>query len=264
MAALEGLGTVKFDTWVPVGIDRIAANVAHALSLALPEADRAPIKTLNVIANGPSASLFDVESDGDTLALNGSLALFTALGKAPTYWAGCDAQDFLADFLKVAPLETRYFVASRCDPAVFRALQGRDVELWHVAEDGVETPSRRVPRSCTITLCALTLMRRLGYRHFEIYGWDGSYDGLIHHASDAPLEEHPDDTIHMKFAKQGEDGELTEGREFLTTRRWAVEAQEAVVQLQFADYTYTIHGPGMIGETIRAHVNREAVDRVVP
>lgn len=265
---LEGFSSVRFEAQTPVGPDDVSANVRYALSLGLPEADRAPIKTLHVIANGPSASLFDFQRAShrqgepiETLALNGALRLFTERNIIPTYWAACDAQRLVADFVTDAPFGVKYLVASRCHPRVFGALRGRDVEVWHVAEEDVHIPARKVPRSCTITLCALTLMRRLyGYRHFEIYGWDGSFDGMTHHASEAPLEAYPEGTVQLKFARQAEDGELIEGHEFMTTQQWAAESQEAIFQLQMADYSYTIHGPGMIGELVRGHVNRQAVD----
>jgi hypothetical protein len=249
---------VKFNTHVPVSASAIQEHVSYALGLGLPEADREPIRTLHIIANGPSAAEFDFGADGDTLALNGALKLFTDRGLAPTYWAACDPQELVRDFLWTAPVPTKYLVASRCHPSIFRALRGYDVRLWHIEEDGVETPSPAIYRGSTITLCAMTLMRRLGYRHFEIHGWDGCYDGLRHHASAKPLKAVPDDAIHFEFQHQAEDGELIQGRKFITTTAWSLEAQEAVIQLQLADYSYNIHGPGMIAEMVRAHVRRPA------
>ena len=155
----------------------------------------------------------------------------------------------------MAPNATTYLVASRCHPNLFDALKERQIRLWHVEEDDIQIPAQCVPRGTSITLCALSLMRRLGYRNFEIHGWDGCYDGLKHHASDAPLADLPEDTVTITLARDV-DGTLVELKKFTTRTCWAVEAQEAVNQLQFADYSYTIHGPGMIAEMVRSHVTR--------
>src|SRR4051812_23421948 len=114
--------------------DQIRRNMDYALSLGLPEADGGPLKHLTVVANGPSARHLPLWPEGDTLALNGALKLFRTKGASPTYWAGCDPQPMVADFLDDPPDSTIYFVASKCDKAVFDALKGRDVRLWHIAD----------------------------------------------------------------------------------------------------------------------------------
>lgn len=238
------LGPVEFEVRTPPA--DLRAHVAHALSLGLPPVPwqfskgsrRAP-KTLTIIANGPSARLAPLGAPA-TLALNGALKLFTDQGLAPTYWACCDPQRLCADFLSDAPKETIYLVASKCHPAVFEALEGRRVFLWHVddAESWALTREHE-PVMCavSITIVALELMRRIGFRRFETWGWDGCFQDGRAHATDQggyPSE------ITVTVGK----------RDFHTTTAWALEAQDAMTKFRLAS-TQTgldliIHGDGML------------------
>lgn len=245
------LPVVQFDIHPPHSADVIATHIAHSTSLGLLEADEAPLKTLTIIANGPSSKGIDLKAiKGDTLAVNGALKLFTDQGLAPTYWAACDPQALVADFLTEPPLHTIYLVASKCHPLIFDMLRGRDVRLWHVNDHPIPLLNGEARRSVmcasSVTLCAMTLMRKLGYRHFETYGWDACFYGMAHHASDAELEAFPEGTIDLNVGGEMVDGEISGGRWYKTTTTWAAEAQDAVVQTHHADYDVTVYGEGLI------------------
>lgn len=243
---------VQFDVHTPLDDGRIAEHIAHSLSLGLPEADPGPNKRLTVIANGPSAQ--HAPLDGDTLALNGAIRLFHNSGRSPTYWAACDPQELVCDFLPdIPPKDTIYVLASKCHPKLFARLKDRDVRLWHVNDHPIPEGLNKVHVASSVTLVALPMMRRaFGYRHFDIYGWDACYEeiapGVIkHHASDLSMTDYPEDTVTLTIgATQHEDGSFTGGRPFRTTRTWALEGQDAMIQLTYADYGFTIHGDGMI------------------
>ena len=272
------LSPVQFEVQTPC-VDDVPKHIEHAMSLGLPEADGEPLRRLTIIANGPSAK--DAPLDGDTLALNGALKLFFNTGRVPTYWAACDPQrDYVLSFLDV-PLskETIYLVGSKCHPDVFKRLEGFDVRIWHINDYPIPEPGRPVKTASTVTLTAMTLMRRLGYRHFDLWGWDGCY-GMddSHHAvpHDVEFSRESDLTVNVGAQQKGYRRKLkladyrkwramkklgkqlglevplpqetrTEGgREFKSTRSWALEAQDAVHVLHLADYTVKIYGDGMI------------------
>lgn len=274
---MQALGQVIFDVHTPVPGD-VPNHIMHALSLGLPEADQEPIKRLTIIANGPSAR--EAPLFGETLALNGAIKLFPK-GHHPTYWAACDPQrDHILNCLNI-PLSqhTTYFVASKCHPDVFKRLEGFDVRLWHINDYTYPEGIRPVPTAVSVTLTSMSLMRRLGYRAFDVWGWDACYINGEHHASDhEPLSSEFDcdvvtgaeqkttprkvtkrqlkvyENLKAKAVKFGynlpeEPNPIMEyigGREFKTTRSWTLEAQDALTQLQCADYEVTIHGDGMI------------------
>lgn len=226
---MNALRPIKFEVTTPADGDELRAHVAHAQSLGLPDASPPP-RTLRIVANGPSAR--QAPLDGDTLAVNGALKLFP---DGPTYWAGCDPQALLADFLTDPPERTIYLVAAHCHPSVFEALKDRDVRLWNVDDPNTRhmTPDG-VPTAVSVTLCAMSLMNRMGYRRFETWGWDGCYIDGKHHASD---QVHRIDDIAI----------IVKDQRFETTTSWAAEAEDAVMLMSTADWTVDIRGGGMIG-----------------
>lgn len=229
---------IRFDVKTPVAGPGLRVHTSLALARDLPSATPEP-KSLRVIAGGPSAKNAPL-LDGDTLALNGALRLYGEVG--PTYWAACDPQEIVAEFVRNAPKNTIYLVAAHCHPSVFHALEGRDVRVWNVDDPSTRdlTPDG-VPTAVSITLVAMNLMARLGYRRFETWGWDGCYFDGKSHACDQP---HNADDIVVRL--QGREGE------FHTTTTWAAEAQDAVTLLATADFKVDVRGGGMFGAILDA------------
>jgi len=240
---------VNFDTRVPADSSTIASNIRHTLSLGLRDADDEPLETLTVIANGPSALDWpgwtdrNAASERPTLALNGALKLFAERGMAPSFWAACDPQALVANFLTDAPRSTQYLVASKCHADVFDALAGRDVRLWHVDEDGTPPGLRTVQPSSSITGTALALMRALGWRKFEVWGWDACFINGLDHAAPQPIA--PINVVTVVL------GEGPDAKGFHTTPTWAHEAEGAWKRLWGADYQVDVRGPGLIAEMLR-------------
>ena len=227
---------VVFDIKTPVNAEGIRSHVARSLAFGLPEADGLPLRTLTVVANGPSAR--GRQFQGDTLALNGAYRLF-APESPPTYWVACDPQQIVADFLGDVPFaSTKHIVASKCHPAVFDRLRDYDTSLWHISDCDVG-PLRAVPCAVSVTICALLLFQRLGYRRFEIYGWDCCYgpDGSHHASEDGPIKA---DDIEV---------EINGGAKFKTTTTWAAEINDIMGVLPVLEWTgaeVNIHGEGMV------------------
>lgn len=243
-------GPIEFEIHLPVDDETIGRHIRSAIARGLPELREFEYPQdgpLKVIASGPSARLADLS--GPTLAVNGALGLFTAQGQAPTYWAACDPQELVADFLAECPAETHYLVASKCHPKVFDRLLslGRKVTLWHVGEDGAW--DHLEGRSCilsriSITLTAIAgLMPALGWRAFETWGWDGCFMDGVHHATGQPLGEQMLVEIDV------------EGRTFRTTTSWALEAEDMLGSLCTSPWPPVIHGDGMFAALLAAHLD---------
>ncbi len=238
-----GTEIVGFDYKLPLSDEITRGQIKAALALGLPE----PLKrrSLTIIANGPSARHAPLRGS-PTLGLNGSMQLFTDRGLAPTYWAACDPQAIVADFLpNDPPQETIYLIASKCHPSVFEKLKNRSVWVWHVNDHRTEGVSH-IPPSSGITITSSWLMHRLGFTDFEYWGWDGCFMDGRHHASD-----HGDfkaGVEHMNYGGTIVDGEVIGGRTFATTRTWKAEAKGAQQFFQLAKYFdigIKINGDGM-------------------
>jgi len=222
-------GPVEFAIQTP-DVDT-ASHVASSLARGLPSADDLIVKDhLSVVANGPTALQLNAPP-GPLLAVNGALRLFTGCG--PTYWAACDPQQLVVNFLDDPPENTKYLIASKCHPDVFDRLKNRDVYIWHV-EDQETEHLNPVPTAVSITLCAIQLFARLGVKRFDTWGWDGCYlDGRSHAAEQAH-------NVNDRMIGVGP-------AVYHTTPTWAAEADDACQLFIGADYEVNVHGGGMFG-----------------
>lgn len=223
--------------------EQLSTQVAHASCLGFEEA--IPRKYLTIIASGPSARDGHWDTRGDTMALNSALSLMLARDFPPTFWAACDPQELVVDFLKETPLGITYFVASKCHPAVLERLRSRDTRLFHVGD----SPGPMVPvrYGSSITLTALHLARLLGYTDIDVYGWDCCIIDGSHHAQDGSWAK---PTITMNIRAAPEKPILSS---FITTVEWAGEVEQAlghIKELRDWGVNVHVHGPGMLRAAI--------------
>ncbi len=237
------LPEIEFDVRVPVADDGLTLNVASALARGLPEAPERPLeagKRITIVANGPTA--LQCALAGPTVALNGALKLFLARGACPTFWAACDPQEIVADFIPENPPEdTTYLVASKCHPRVFDRLKDRNVIVWHVDDCGtwdLVKDRHAISTGVSITIVAFELMSRFGYDHYETWGWDGCYQDGQSHASP---QAHGGSDIIVEVGTQ----------RFATTTTWALEAQDARTKFLQTYRDVKIRGGGMIGAVLQ-------------
>lgn len=105
-----------------------------------------------------------------------------------------DALDKNVAFVQKPQTGCTYYIASQCAPAVFDALAGQNVVVWHAddaTQDTVELlrpyadakPIGIVGGGSTVGLRAMYLLHILGYRKIRLYGFDSCYaDDGTHHA----------------------------------------------------------------------------------
>jgi hypothetical protein len=248
-----GTRILGFTPLLPVDAERCRFNIAMNIGLDLPEAMER--RKLDIVANGPSAMAYFFRqtdslspSDAPSLALNGVLRTFLEHGLCPTYWAACDPQELVADFLpRDPPHDITYFVASKCHPRVFEKLRGRNVVLWHVKDHPAEGRLRIAP-SCSVTMTAAWLFVRRGFTDLDFWGWDGCWIGDEHHAGDGGVGE---ELVNVNFGGKVENGEIVGGRTFKTSASWSAEYLAAEQFFNLADYldlNIAVHGDGMMKE----------------
>lgn len=247
---MDGNGSpIRFAPVVPVDDEGLRANVRHAMGLGLPtlrDFEYAWREPLHVVANGPSApAFFDTDAHAvPTLALNGALELFNDHRILPDYWAACDPQELVTDrFLRCAPYDVTYLIASKCHPSVFERLSDRNVILWHVGEPATRDmfdPAHDIliPASSSITSTSFELMTHLGFRRFETWGWDGCYmDGQGH-------------AIAQEEAPQRVEITIDNQRTYETSPVWALEADDIANRLIGFPFPIHIHGDGFFAEML--------------
>jgi hypothetical protein len=217
--------------------------------------------TAVICCGGPSLadSLADIRfrkrQGARIISVNNVLGFLAEQGLTPDSHVMLDARPQNAAFLAQAPQSTRYLVASQCDAAVFDALEGRDVLVWHCDAAGLEetldalpnTPARPmipVPGGGTVGLRAMLLAWMSGYRKIHIYGMDGSFRNGEHHAYPQPIND-ADRTLQVQL----------NGNRY-TCARWMVrqanEFRQAYQAMSQAGVQVFVHGDGLIPDLYRA------------
>jgi len=162
-----------------------------------------------------------------------------------------DARPFNSRFVESWLPSIKYFIASQSDPAVFDALEGADVTIWHCMSKPNERALLRkyylgnffeVPGGGTIGTRGLMLIRMLGFYNIEAYGFDSCYMGDDHHAY--AQEENGTDPI----------GELeVDGRTFRCEPWMFEQAQDFLKMTEHVDekFNLVVHGDGLISHLIK-------------
>lgn len=217
--------------------------------------DATPHKSCIIVGSGPSARHEGLwrrvtSEQTPTVALNGALSLFIERGLFPTFWACCDPQERVNDFIPENPPEwTTYLLATKCPESLFdRLLQNkRWVQTWRIEELNATTDKLRCPTAVSISLVAQSLMRYKGYTRFEHYGWDACYMDGLHHAGNTP-----EPTVEqMPFDIRTEDDKVLYHCE--TNSSWLAELRDSALQaynLTTMGYEVVVHGTGAIAHLL--------------
>lgn len=195
-----------------------------------------------------------------TVAVNGAYELFRDHDIPPMFWACCDPQDMVADFIPNDPCETTtHLLASKCPPVLFDKLAGYQTEIWRLDDDFSPMPGKlRANCAVSISLVAQSLMRLRGFHRFEHYGWDCCYGpNGEHHANvqPAPDAELTDFTI-----------ETTDGVALYTCHTntsWLAELHDAGIQafnLHTMGYQVVVHGTGAMAHLLKVKGLAETPD----
>lgn len=160
-----------------------------------------------------------------------------------------DARPDTADF--IAHQAGMCFVASQCDPAVFRELRDQRVTLWHVNSPGmpellVQEKDRLaylIGGGTTVGMNAIALAFARGYRKIHLYGFDSCYRDGEHHAYPQALN---DGERHS---------EVLYGDKTYICAPWMVgqaqEFAEMAPAYEADGCTITVHGSGLLPDIAR-------------
>jgi hypothetical protein len=169
-----------------------------AVKLNLPKISAKPIGNgiLTIVGYGPSLEDTWHKVEPPLICTSNALKFLIGKGLEPGqdwHYAMADPRPNNLDFIRNPVVDgVTYLMASVCHPKVWRILAGQKVIMWH-AISGEHTPewvrandpgTWLVGAGSTIGLCAVHLGGFLGYRKFEIHGFDGSFrDGRRHAGS---------------------------------------------------------------------------------
>lgn len=243
------------------GEQQIVRNVHHNIRLGVEQVRvYAPQETqVALCAGGPSlpAHYDDIRrlqlEGAEVVAVGNVGAQLAAVGIHPNGHVLMDGVPRNRTFV-VGTAQTRYFVASQCDPSVFEALRHHQrVYIWHAGglPEEKEILSEwygtggffLILGGSYITLRAITLLHVLGYRWLHVFGFDSCLMEDAHHA----------------YPQPNADGqrieEVTVGGRTFRCNWWMLDQADQFIQSvragRFGEAELAIHGDGLISHMVK-------------
>lgn len=142
-----------------------------------------------MVASGPSLTgqidsiRKERERGRPIIAIKGAHDFLIEHGIVPDYAVAIDPQEDRWTCFSRKHKQVRYMIASQCHPAMFNHLRDMQVFLWHTyIKKGQDFPKDRhlIAGGTTTGLRAITLFYTMGWRQFELYGYDSCLkDGVL-------------------------------------------------------------------------------------
>lgn len=176
------MGKIAFAGKMCVEHKVLERNMRHARKLGLEYLKKPPAKEiafhdrkLAVVGGGHSVSrnLYELRNwDGEIWAINGACTWLRNHGIESTLFT-IDPLPVLAE--KCAGAK-KAIISTRCDPALFKALEGAHVRIFDVAQDR----AGGFLSSCGSVLTVPDLATDLGFKDIHFFGCEGSFEGDTH------------------------------------------------------------------------------------
>jgi uncharacterized Rossmann fold enzyme len=234
--------------------DILFANMDAAIARGYPQVKEAqPIKTgaILLVASAPSVKgqlelIKKMKAAGSPIvAIKGAHDWLIDNGVTPDYALAIDPQEHRIAFYK-PQASVHYMIASQCHPAMFDNLDGYQVTIWHpYVKKGQDRPKNcmLIGGGTTSGLRAISLFYVLGYRQFELFGFDSCNDGKILRVNGDGLKD-GDKLIEVKIDPQGET--------FDCNTAMALQAEHFQTYYDYLpDATFNGHGRGLIQAIIK-------------
>jgi uncharacterized Rossmann fold enzyme len=234
--------------------ETLFANMDAAIARGYPqvrEAQPAKSGAILLVASAPSVKgqlelIKKMKAAGSPIvAIKGAHDWLIDNGVIPDYALAIDPQEHRIAFYKPQPT-VHYMIASQCHPAMFDNLDGYQVTLWHpYVKKGQDRPKNcmLIGGGTTSGLRAISLFYVLGYRQFELFGFDSCNDGELLRVNGEGLKE-GDKLIEVKIDPQGET--------FYCNTAMALQAEHFQTYYDYLpDATFNGHGRGLIQAIIK-------------
>ena len=234
--------------------ETLFANMDAAIARGYPqvrEAQLAKTGAILLVASAPSVKgqlelIKKMKAAGSPIvAIKGAHDWLIDNGVMPDYALAIDPQEHRIAFYKPQPT-VHYMIASQCNPAMFDNLDGCQVTLWHpYVKKGQDRPknSMLIGGGTTSGLRAISLLYVLGYRQFELFGFDSCNDGELLRVNGDGLKD-GDKLIEVSIEPQGET--------FYCNTAMALQAEHFQTYYDYLpDATFNGHGHGLIQAIIK-------------
>ena len=239
-------------------VEKIRDNIKTNIQRGLPQVQPYETqwdKVVGIVLGGPSLKetfddLLEKRKNGmPVITVNGSHKYCVDNGLTPSGMVMLDSREFNNRFVYPLLDDCKYFISSQCHPTAFENLKDNKVWIWHCAGDDnfdllQEVYNKEyypVMGGATVALRAVHLLRMLGFRKFEMYGFDSCITEN-HHAYEQP-ENDGEQELNVVVA----------GKEFRCTAAHYHQAREFVDMISKTGeyYDLAVHGDGLISHIIK-------------
>lgn len=239
-------------------VEKIRDNIKTNIQRGLPQVQPYETqwdKVVGIVLGGPSLKetfddLLEKRKNGmPVITVNGSHKYCVDNGLTPSGMVMLDSREFNNRFVYPLLDDCKYFISSQCHPTAFENLKDNKVWIWHCAGDDnfdllQEVYNKEyypVMGGATVALRAVHLLRMLGFRKFEMYGFDSCITEN-HHAYEQP-ENDGEQELDVVVA----------GKEFRCTAAHYHQAREFVDMISKTGeyYDLAVHGDGLISHIIK-------------
>lgn len=213
-------------------------------------------RKVSLVCYGPSLKSTWQGIQGPMMTVSGAHDFLTGKGIIPDWHCDCDPREHKAKML-TPHHGVKYLMASVCHPSLWDKLKGHNVRLWHLINgDDYTTPSwvrvhdpkgvdSMIGGGSTVGMRAMEVLCHIGFRRFDIYGMDCSFEDERH--AGEHLGKHQD-AIMVQVG----------GRRFQTTPQMLQAAREMEQFVQTYDAEVTFHGDGLVQHTVKTLKLRKA------
>jgi hypothetical protein len=211
-----------------------------------------PVSTvprLSIVGGGPSLNETYKDIQGPVMVCGSAHDHAVKLGLKPDYALECDPSLRQVQQYRENPEGCIYLVASRCHRTMFQHLQGRHVRLWHMWEQDLGKPPYKGEPAflcgATCVLAAIPVGLTMGFREFDFYGVDSSFETFENHHA------YPQDEFAQVMTVKV--GHPETGADFTTTATWIGQAQQYQDMVKNWGHLFKgrFHGKGMLAEMER-------------
>ena len=261
----EDANGMKYKLNMP--FEQYRSNVESSIRRQLPQAwpHQEQDTVIGLVGGGPSLDdqiddIIEKHKNGmKFVSMNASHDFLLDHGIRPSVHVQIDGRAFNKRFVENWQEKTKYMIASQCAPEVFDTLTDAEVYLFHcICGESVVPKSTYndyymgnyviLPGGSTVMLRTIPLMRMLGYKQMEVFGFDSCITDNRHHAyMQEENDQGPVATIEVS------------GKEFFCFSWMVSQANDFIEMVKAIGNTFElkVHGDGLI-----AHILESSADKL--
>jgi len=219
------------------------AQMAFCLYRKIPKLWPSPIgeESLTLACYGPSLKDTWQTMKHPIMSMSGSHNFLIERGVIPDYHCDMDPRPHKLSCILKPHKDVQYLMASVCHPFTWSILEGYKLKTWHVVSgkgtkawiEQYDPKTVLVAGGSSIGLASIHVGGLLGFRHFEIHGMDGCFQGRTRHAGE-----------HFGHPQQ-EIEQWANGKKYRTSKIMMNSNVELVNMLRHFPFFAILHGEGL-------------------